>query len=47
MLKLGGYIKQEINSMAQTMYSLIAVAIGLLFLIGGIKKWKTLQAKAK
>jgi hypothetical protein len=33
---------QEISSMAQTMYSLIAVAIGLLFLIGGIKKWKLL-----
>ena len=30
---------QEINSTAETMYSLIAVAIGLLFLIGGIKKW--------
>ena len=31
---------QKINSMAQTMYSLIAVTIGLLFLIGGMKKWK-------
>ena len=31
---------QEISSIAQTMYSLIAVAIGLLFLIGGMRKWK-------
>ena len=31
---------QEINSISQTMYSLVAVAIGLLFLIGGMKKWK-------
>ena len=31
---------QEINSISQTMYSLIAVVIGLLFLIGGVKKWK-------
>ena len=31
---------QEMNSMPQTMYSLIAVAIGFLFLFGGMKKWK-------
>jgi len=35
----GGLIVQEINSMAQTIYSLIAVAIGLLFHIGGMKKF--------
>ncbi len=28
------------NSTAETIYSLFAVVIGLLFLIGGLKKWK-------
>ena len=36
---------QEINSVAETMYSLIAVVIGLLFLIGGMKKWKFIIGK--
>ena len=36
---------QGINSMTETMYSLIAVAIGLLFLIGGMKKWKIIKDK--
>ena len=34
---------QEINTISQTMYSLIAVTIGLLFLFGGIKKWSILS----
>jgi len=33
---------QETSSMTETMYSLIAVSIGLLFLIGGLKKWNIL-----
>ncbi len=40
---VGGLIAdkiQETNSTTETMYSLVAVAIGLLFLIGGLKKWK-------
>lgn len=28
------------NSISETIYSLFALAIGLLFLIGGLKKWK-------
>ncbi|MDE5421532.1 hypothetical protein L3073_04885 [Ancylomarina sp. DW003] len=32
--------KQDASSFAETTYSLIALAIGLLFLIGGLKKWK-------
>ena len=36
---------QETNSMTETMYSLIAVSIGLLFLIGGIKKWNFINDK--
>lgn len=32
--------KQEANQFLEVTYSLIAVFIGLLFLIGGLKKWK-------
>ena len=32
--------KQETSPLAETTYSLVALAIGLLFLIGGLKKWK-------
>jgi hypothetical protein len=32
--------KQEASPLAETTYSIIALAIGLLYLIGGIKKWK-------
>lgn len=31
--------KQEASPIAETIYSLIALAIGLLFLFGGLKKW--------
>ncbi len=31
---------QQANQILETSYSLIAVLIGLLFLIGGIRKWK-------
>lgn len=33
-------LRQQANPLAETAYSLIALAIGLLFLIGGLKKWK-------
>ena len=33
--------KQQENQFLEIIYSLIAVFIGLLFLIGGLKKWKT------
>ena len=32
---------QQANASLETLYSLIAIAIGLLFLIGGVKKWNT------
>ena len=32
--------KQQTNQFSEITYSLIAVFIGLLFLIGGLKKWK-------
>ncbi|MFM7358000.1 MAG: hypothetical protein ACKO1T_05410 [Sediminibacterium sp.] len=32
--------KQQANQILEITYSLIAVFIGLLFLIGGLKKWK-------
>lgn len=32
--------KQEASPLAETTYSLVALAIGLLFLFGGLKKWK-------
>ena len=35
--------KQEANQFIEVTYSLIAVFIGLLFLIGGLKKWKLKQ----
>lgn len=35
--------KQQANQFLEIIYSLIAVFIGLLFLIGGIKKWKLKQ----
>lgn len=31
---------QGTDTMSETIYSLIAIVIGLLFLIGGLKKWK-------
>lgn len=31
---------QQTNQVLETSYSLIAVSIGLLYLIGGIKKWR-------
>lgn len=33
------FYKRDANQFTETVYSLIAIAIGLLFLIGGIKKW--------
>lgn len=33
--------KQQASPILETIYSLIAVIVGLLFLIGGLKKWKT------
>ncbi|MDQ3047264.1 MAG: hypothetical protein M3R27_06925 [Bacteroidota bacterium] len=38
-------ITQGISSGAEILYSLIAISIGLLFLFGGIKKWKTPRLK--
>ena len=35
--------KQQTNQFLEISYSLIAVFIGLLFLIGGLKKWKLKQ----
>lgn len=35
--------KQQANQFSEITYSLIAVIIGLLFLIGGLKKWKLNQ----
>ena len=35
-----GMKMQQANQILETSYSLIAVLIGLLFLIGGIRKWK-------
>ena len=32
---------QRTNSIAETIYSLVAIIIGLLFLIGGLQKWRT------
>ena len=32
---------QEASPLAETTYSLIALAIGLIFLIGGLKKWNS------
>lgn len=32
--------QQEAPPMTETIYSLIALGIGLLFLLGGLKKWK-------
>jgi hypothetical protein len=32
---------QGTNSIAETIYSLVAIIIGLLFLIGGLQKWRT------
>lgn len=31
---------QQANALLETLYSLIAVGIGLLFLVGGLKKWR-------
>jgi nitrate reductase gamma subunit len=31
---------QQANNLLETIYSLIAIGIGLLFLIGGLKKWR-------
>ena len=35
--------KQQANQFLEVTYSLIAVSIGLLFLFGGLKKWKLKQ----
>ncbi len=32
--------RQEADPIAETIYSLIALSIGFLFLMGGLKKWK-------
>ena len=37
---LFGISQQEAPPMTETIYSLIALGIGLLFLFGGLKKWK-------
>lgn len=39
--------KQQANQFLEATYSLIAVFIGLLFLIGGLKKWKLKQTNEK
>lgn len=36
--------KQQPNQLWEITYSLIAILIGLLFLIGGLRKWKTNKA---
>ncbi len=36
---------QGTNSMTETIYSLFALTMGLLFLIGGLKKWKLTTKK--
>ena len=36
---------QGTNSSAETIYSLFALTIGLLYLIGGLKKWKLTAKK--
>lgn len=36
---------QKTNSLTETTYSLFALTIGLLFLIGGLKKWKLSSKK--
>lgn len=36
---------QGTNSTTETTYSLVALTIGLLFLIGGLKKWKLTTKK--
>ncbi len=36
---------QGTNSITETIYSLFALTIGLLFLIGGLKKWKLTTKK--
>lgn len=37
--------KQKANQFSEITYSLVAVFIGLLYLIGGLKKWKLKQTK--
>ena len=37
--------KQQANQFLEITYSFIAVFIGILFLIGGLKKWKLRQEK--
>ena len=37
--------KQQASPFLETLYSLIAMTIGLLFLIGGLKKWKLTTRK--
>jgi hypothetical protein len=37
--------KQQANQFLEIIFSLIAVLIGLLFLIGGLRKWKLKQTK--
>ena len=37
--------KQQVNQFWEIIYSLIAVFIGLLYLIGGLRKWKLHQKK--
>ncbi len=39
------YTIQGANSTTETTYSLVALTIGLLFLIGGLKKWKLTTRK--
>lgn len=36
---------QGINTVPETIYSVIALAIGLLFLFGGLRKWKRMPAQ--
>jgi hypothetical protein len=35
--------KQDASPFLETLYSLIAIIIGLLFLIGGLRKWKLIN----
>lgn len=36
--------KQQAGMFLETVYSLLAVAIGLIFLVGGLKKWRPVKS---
>ena len=39
--------KQQVSPFLETTYSSIAILIGLLFLLGGLKKWKIFKTEQK